>query len=283
MRGAPTAPVDRSCRETRTLECGRSRFKLLGCCAGRFSDFPSFRFNQGLGESGQGAQQHLATSFAVRPRKAVRLKECSGEPSRRMRMVDTNTLAKMEIGIVRNAPSSDLIVAKGTRQSSSSPRRRSSRSHGDNHIGFRRRTSGFTRPYRGTVPNYEQVIPKRQGQIAIADSCPYRRSQRCRIASDHTHRIPLLQPGFAQSGADSGAGRARTSFPSPSPVDQSHGFTEYLLAILRIYRAMSSHDFSKRPSCATWSGRVANPRRQCPRDATAPGDYARTVCGRCVN
>jgi DNA polymerase-3 subunit beta len=65
---------------------------------------------------------------------------------------------------------------------------------GDNHLGFRSPfTAVYTRLIEGPYPNYDQVIPKDNNRVAIADrqsliSALRRMSV---IASDQTHRIRL--------------------------------------------------------------------------------------------
>ena len=65
---------------------------------------------------------------------------------------------------------------------------------GDNHLGFRSpETSVYTRLIEGPYPNYEQVIPKDNDKVAVAEkgqliSALKRMSV---IASDQTHRIRL--------------------------------------------------------------------------------------------
>jgi DNA polymerase-3 subunit beta len=65
---------------------------------------------------------------------------------------------------------------------------------GDNHLGFRSPfTAVYTRLIEGPYPNYDQVIPRDNNRIAIADrqsliSALRRMSV---IASDQTHRIRL--------------------------------------------------------------------------------------------
>ena len=65
---------------------------------------------------------------------------------------------------------------------------------GDNHLGFRSPfTSVFTRLIEGPYPNYEQVIPKDNDKVAIADKAALTQALKRMsvIASDQTHRIRL--------------------------------------------------------------------------------------------
>jgi DNA polymerase III subunit beta len=70
----------------------------------------------------------------------------------------------------------------------------------ENHLGFRKDgTRVFTRLIEGPYPNYEQVIPKDNDRIAIADKETLTRSLRrmAVVASDQTHRVRLSFVGSA--------------------------------------------------------------------------------------
>ena len=141
-----------------------------------------------------------------------------------MRMVATNghRLAKMEMPIKSGgAPSSDLIVpAKALEQI----RRLFPEdeeleiARGDNHLGFRSPfTAVFTRLIEGPYPNYDQVIPKDNNRVAIADRTALTSALRRMsiIASDQTHRIRLsFNAGmlkFSVQTPDLGEADGRTS------------------------------------------------------------------------
>ncbi len=65
---------------------------------------------------------------------------------------------------------------------------------GDNHLGFRSPfTAVFTRLIEGPYPPYEQVIPRDNNRVAIADRTALTSALRRMsvIASDQTHRIRL--------------------------------------------------------------------------------------------
>src|SRR5438552_15568297 len=117
-RELPPAPVKIAAvgEQRVTLECGRSRFKLLGLPRDEFPTFPSVRFSDSWRfRSGELQKLISHTSFAVsteesRPILNGVLWELRPE---RMRMVATNghRLAKMEIPLAGNgAPAGDLIV-----------------------------------------------------------------------------------------------------------------------------------------------------------------------------
>jgi DNA polymerase-3 subunit beta len=153
-----------------TLECGRSRFKLLGLPRDEFPAFPAVRFDESWRvKSGELQQLITHTSFAVsteesRPILNGVLWELRPE---RMRMVATNghRLAKMELPIASTAArrAGDLIVPPKALDQirASSPDEELEIARGDNHLGFRSPvTSVYTRLIEGPYPNYEQVIPK---------------------------------------------------------------------------------------------------------------------------
>src|SRR5690606_4303266 len=65
---------------------------------------------------------------------------------------------------------------------------------GDNHLGFRSPvTSVYTRLIEGPYPNYEQVIPRDNDKIALADKNAFASTLKRMsvVASDQTHRIRL--------------------------------------------------------------------------------------------
>jgi DNA polymerase-3 subunit beta len=204
-RELPPAPVKIGAvgEQRITLECGRSRFKLLGLPRDEFPTFPSVRFQESWRVRSGDLQKLIAhTSFAVsteesRPILNGVLWELRPE---QMRMVATNghRLAKMELPITSNgAPSSDLIVPPKALEQIRRlfpAEEELEIARGDNHLGFRSPfTAVFTRLIEGPYPNYEQVIPKDNDRVAIADklaliSALKRMSV---IASDQTHRIRL--------------------------------------------------------------------------------------------
>ena len=186
-----------------TLDCGRSHFKILGLPRDEFPSFPAVRFNESWRiRSGELQKLISHTSFAVsteesRPILNGVLWELRPE---HMRMVATNghRLAKMELAIkTAAAPSSDLIVPPKALEQ---VRRLFPEdeeleiARGENHLGFRSPfTSVFTRLIEGPYPPYDQVIPRDNNRIAIADRASLTSALRRMsvIASDQTHRIRL--------------------------------------------------------------------------------------------
>src|SRR5881394_2274561 len=186
-----------------TLDCGRSHFKILGLPRDEFPSFPAVRFNESWRvRSGELQKLITHTSFAVsteesRPILNGVLWELKPEM---MRMVATNghRLAKMEMPIKSTgAPAGDMIVPPKALEQ---VRRLFPEdeeleiARGENHLGFRSPfTAVFTRLIEGPYPPYEQVIPKDNNRVAIADRTALASALRRMsiIASDQTHRIRL--------------------------------------------------------------------------------------------
>jgi DNA polymerase-3 subunit beta len=186
-----------------TLDCGRSHFKILGLPRDEFPAFPNVKFNESWRIRSGDLQKLIShTSFAVsteesRPILNGVLWELKPDT---MRMVATNghRLAKMEMPIKSGgAPSADLIVPPKALEQI---RRLFPEDEeleiakGENHLGFRSPfTAVFTRLIEGPYPNYDQVIPKDNNRVAIADRTALMSALRRMsiIASDQTHRIRL--------------------------------------------------------------------------------------------
>jgi DNA polymerase III subunit beta len=231
------------------IECGRSRFKLLGLPKDEFPSFPAVRFDESWRiKSGDLQKLIQHTSFAVsteesRPILNGVLWELRPEL---MRMVATNghRLAKMELPIASNgAPSGDLIVppkALDQIRRLFPAEEELEIARGDNHLGFRSPfTAVFTRLIEGPYPNYEQVIPKENDKVAIADktSLTSALKRMSIIASDQTHRIRLaFNAGMLKFSVQTpDLGEAADELPirfDGDPLDIGFNAT-YLLEILR--------------------------------------------------
>ena len=232
-----------------TLECGRSRFKLLGLPKDEFPAFPAVKFDESWRVKSGDLQKLIQhTSFAVsteesRPILNGVLWELRPE---RMRMVATNghRLAKMELPIASTgAPSGDLIVPPKALEQVRKlfpAEEELEIARGDNHLGFRSPTTAvYTRLIEGPYPNYEQVIPKDNDKSVVADKGQLTQALKRMsvIASDQTHRIKLsFNAGmlkFAVQTPD--LGEANDDMPihyESDPLDI--GFNaSYLLEILR--------------------------------------------------
>jgi DNA polymerase-3 subunit beta len=204
-RELPPAPVKiAAAGEQRvTLECGRSRFKLLGLPRDEFPSFPAVKFAESWRVKSGDLQRLIShTSFAVsteesRPILNGVLWELRPE---RMRMVATNghRLAKMDLPITADgAPNGDLIVPPKALEQIRRlfpAEEELEIARGDNHLGFRSPfTAVYTRLIEGPYPNYEQVIPKDNDRVAVADKVALTSALKRMsvIASDQTHRIRL--------------------------------------------------------------------------------------------
>lgn len=251
VRELPSAPVKVGAvgEQRVTLECGRSRFKLLGLPRDEFPSFPAVRFDESWRIRSGELQKLIAhTAFAAsteesRPILNGVLWELRPD---RMRMVATNghRLAKMELSIASaGAPSGDLIVPPKALEQIRRlfpAEEELEIARGDNHLGFRSPfTWVYTRLIEGPYPNYEQVIPKDNDRVALADknalfSALKRMSV---IASDQTHRIRLsFNAGMLKFSVQTpDLGEAQDELPinyEGDPLDI--GFNaNYLLEILR--------------------------------------------------
>lgn len=232
-----------------TLECGRSRFKLLGLPRDEFPTFPGVNFAESWRIKSGNLQKLIGhTAFAVsteesRPILNGVLWELRAD---RMAMVATNghRLAKMEMPIEANAgPSHDLIVPPKALEQVRRlfPAEEDLEiARGENHIGFRSPlTSVFSRLIEGPYPNYELVIPRDNDRNAIVDkgaliSALKRMSV---VASDQTHRIRLsFNSGMLKFSVQTpDLGEAQDELPIRYTGDQLDiGFNaSYLLEILR--------------------------------------------------
>jgi DNA polymerase-3 subunit beta len=204
-RELPPSPVKISAsgEQRVSLECGRSRFKLLGLPRDEFPSFPTVRFEESWRVKSGDLQKLIThTSFAVsteesRPILNGVLWELRPE---RMRMVATNghRLAKMDLPITaEGAPNGDLIVPPKALEQIRRlfpAEEELEIARGDNHLGFRSPfTAVYTRLIEGPYPNYEQVIPKDNDRVAVADKVALTSALKRMsvIASDQTHRIRL--------------------------------------------------------------------------------------------
>ncbi|AMW03667.1 DNA polymerase III subunit beta [Gemmatimonas phototrophica] len=250
-RELPPSPVKitASGEQRVTIECGRSKFKLLGLPRDEFPTFPSVRFNDSWRvKSGELQKLISHTAFAVsteesRPILNGVLWELREE---RMRMVATNghRLAKMELPVeASSAPPGDLIVPPKALEQIRRlfpAEEELEIARGDNHLGFRSPfTSVFTRLVEGPYPNYEQVIPKDNDRYALADKAALTSALKRMsvIASDQTHRIKMsFNTGMLKfSVTTPDLGEASDELPVNYTGDQLDiGFNAtYLLEILR--------------------------------------------------
>ncbi len=248
-RELPAAPVRLSATGDQrvTLECGRSKFKLLGLPKSEFPSFPAINFDKSLKIPSGDLQKLIGhTAFAAsteesRPILNGVLWELRPDA---MRMVATNghRLAKMEVP-VSGAKKADLIIPpKALEQIRRlfAAEEELEVAQGENHLGFRSPfTSVYTRLIEGPYPSYDQVIPKDNDKVATLDRAALvgALKRMSVVASDQTHRIRLsFNTGmlkFSVSTPD--LGEAQDEMPiryDGDPMDI--GFNAaYLLEILR--------------------------------------------------
>lgn len=184
-----------------SLECGRSKFKLLGLPRDEFPAFPTVDFRKAWRVKSVDLQKLIAhTAFAVsneesRPILNGVLWEIRDQE---IRMVATNghRLAKMEVPYPGPASGDFIIPPKALEQ----VRRlfpadeELEVAKGENHIAFRSPfTSVFTRLIEGPYPNYDQVIPRDNDRVAIIDRVAFQSALKrmAVVASDQTHRVKL--------------------------------------------------------------------------------------------
>ena len=250
-RELPPSPVKVSAsgEQRVTIECGRSRFKLLGLPRDEFPTFPTVRFNESWRvKSGELQKLISHVAFAVsteesRPILNGVLWELRED---RMRMVATNghRLSKMELPVESSsAPPGDLIVPPKALEQIKRlfpAEEELEIARGENHIGFRSPfTSVFTRLIEGPYPNYEQVIPKDNDRFCLCDKAALTSALKRMsvIASDQTHRIKMsFNTGMLKfSVTTPDLGEASDELPVNYNGDQLDiGFNAtYLLEILR--------------------------------------------------
>ena len=250
-RELPPSPVKVSAsgEQRVTIECGRSRFKLLGLPRDEFPSFPTVRFNESWRvKSGELQKLISQVAFAVsteesRPILNGVLWELRED---RMRMVATNghRLSKMEVPVESSsAPPGDLIVPPKALEQIKRlfpAEEELEIARGENHLGFRSPfTSVFTRLVEGPYPNYEQVIPKDNDRFCLCDKAALTSALKRMsvIASDQTHRIKMsFNTGMLKfSVTTPDLGEASDELPVNYNGDQLDiGFNAtYLLEILR--------------------------------------------------
>lgn len=203
VRELPSAPVrlTASGEQRIGVECGRSRFKLLGLPRDEFPSFPLVDFkNSWRVKSGDLQKLISHTAFAAsteesRPILNGVLWELKEKNSR---MVATNghRLSKMELAHEGSMSGEFIIPPKALEQ----VRRlfpadeELDVAKGENHLAFRSPfTSIFTRLIEGPYPNYDQVIPRDNNRIAIIDKQAFQSALKrmAVVASDQTHRVKL--------------------------------------------------------------------------------------------
>jgi len=203
-RELPPSPVKIAAQgeQRATLECGKSKFKLLGLPKTEFPAPPTVRFDQSWRiPSGELQQLISHVAFAAsneesRPILNGVLWELRPE---HMRMVATNghRLAKMQLPTSGGTMTADLIVPPKALEQIRRlfpAEEELEIARGDNHLAFRSPvTVVYTRLIEGPYPNYDQVIPRDNDRIAYVDKVSFASALKRMsiVASDQTHRIRL--------------------------------------------------------------------------------------------
>ena len=249
VRELPPAPVKlgTSGEQRITVECGRSRFKLLGLPRDEFPSMPGVDFAKAWRVKSGDLQTLISrTAFAVsteesRPILNGVLWEVREQETR---MVATNghRLAKMELPLACRTKGDFIIPPKALEQ----VRRlfpadeELEVARGENHLAFRSPfTAVYTRLIEGPYPNYDQVIPRDNHRIAVVEKTSLQGALKrmAVVASDQTHRVKLsFNAGLLKfSVATPDLGEGQDELPvryDGDPIDI--GFNgQYLLEILR--------------------------------------------------
>jgi DNA polymerase-3 subunit beta len=186
------------------IECGRSKFKLLGLSKEEFPAFPSVKFEGGWKVAAKELQKligHVAFAASTEESRPILNGVLWELRPDRMRMVATNghRLARMDVpaSSARSGGQADLIIPPKAldqirRLFGGDDEIEIGRS--DNHLGFRSTTTQvYTRLIEGPYPNYEQVIPRENDKSLTADKQALAGALRRMsiVASDQTHRIRM--------------------------------------------------------------------------------------------
>jgi DNA polymerase-3 subunit beta len=186
-----------------TIECGKSKFKLLGLSRDEFPAFPTVKFEGGWKVAAKDLQKligHVAFAASTEESRPILNGVLWELRSDRMRMVATNghRLARMDVPTTgQGGGQADLIIPPKAleqirRLFGGDEEIEIARS--DNHLGFRSTTTQvYTRLIEGPYPNYEQVIPRENDKSLTADKAALAAALRRMsiVASDQTHRIRM--------------------------------------------------------------------------------------------
>ena len=186
-----------------TIECGRSKFRLLGLPKDEFPAFPAVKFEGGWKATAGNLQKlitHVAFAASTEESRPILNGVLWELRPDRMRMVATNghRLARMDVPTATaGGAQADLIVPPKALEQirklfSAEDEIEVARS--ENHLGFRSATTQvFTRLIEGPYPNYEQVIPRENDKVMTADKGAITSALRRMsiVASDQTHRIRM--------------------------------------------------------------------------------------------
>lgn len=249
VRELPPAPVKLAAQgeQRMTLECGKTKFKLLGLPKDEFPAFPAVDFANSWRVKGSEMQKlisHVAFAVSVEESRPILNGVLWEVRKETLRMVATNghRLAKMELPQEGGIEADLIIPPKALEQVRRlfPPDEELEIGRGDNHIAFRSPfVSVYTRLIEGPYPPYEQVIPRDNDRVAIVDKGVLTSALKrmAVVASDQTHRVKLsfntALLKFSVQTPDLGEGQDEIPIKyTGDPLDI--GFNgQYLLDILR--------------------------------------------------
>ncbi len=189
-----------------SVECGKSKFRLLGLPKDEFPSFPSVKFADAWKSPATDLHKlisHVAFAVSTEESRPILNGVLWELRKDRMRMVATNghRLARMEVALEGGGAQADLIVPpKALEQIRRlfAPEDVVEIAKSENHLGFRSGgTQVYSRLIEGPYPNYEQVIPRENDKFATVDRVAMAAALRRMsiVASDQTHRIRLAFGG----------------------------------------------------------------------------------------
>jgi DNA polymerase III subunit beta len=231
-----------------SLECGRSRFKLLGIPRDEFPSFPPVRFDSPwtvLSAELQKLISHVAFAASTEESRPILNGVLWELRKDQMRMVATNghRLARMDVAVAGGRAPADFIVPPKAleqirRLFGAADEIEIAKS--ENHLGFRSgQTLVYTRLIEGPYPNYETVIPRDNDRIAVVDKVALTSTLRRVgvVASDQTHRVRLAFSGgslkFTVSTPDLGEAQDEMAVTYEGEPIEIGFNANYLLEILK--------------------------------------------------
>jgi DNA polymerase-3 subunit beta len=209
VRELPSAPirVTTAGEQRVSLECGRSRFKLLGLPREEFPSFPPVKFDKAWKAPAELVHKlvaHVAFAASTEESRPILNGVLWELRPDRMRMVATNghRLAKMDVPASGGSTADLIVPPKALEQVRKlfAPEAQVEIAKSENHIGFRAGgTLVYSRLIEGPYPNYEQVIPRENDKSATVDKAALTAALRRMsvVASDQTHRIRMALSGGA--------------------------------------------------------------------------------------
>jgi DNA polymerase-3 subunit beta len=231
------------------LECGRSKFKLLGIPKEEFPNFPPVSFEASWTVTSSDLQKligHVSFAASTEESRPILNGVLWQLEDDRMRMVATNghRLAKMELSVSGRGTAAELIVppkALDQVRRLFGPSDEVEIAKSDNHLGFRSgSTYVYTRLIEGPYPNYEQVIPRENDRSCTVEKDAMAAALRRVgvVASDQTHRVRLQFTGggtlqFSVSTPDLGDAQDEISVTYDGGSLEIGFNANYLLEILK--------------------------------------------------